>query len=393
MPDTAKREYYIDNLRTLVIMLVVMLHLAVTYSSLGKWYYNEQIYRGFSSQVFFATFQMFTQSFSMGLMFLLAGYFTPASYDRKGFGRFVTDRLKRLGLPSLLYLLVITPFICWVMVPTPEFTRGAATLGEFYRNYIFSGGYEFLGIGPMWFAVALLGFSIVYALVRVLLPGMGKNEHGDKRTSWPILAGLVIVVAAGAFLLRLAFPIGSISWGMQLCYFSQYVILFAAGICAYRGNYLGRISPAMGRGCLIASLIAGTFGLFALKLAAGMYDLSSFKIVLNPPRGTFAGGITWPSISFAILESFIAVTMSAGLITLFREKMNFSNSLTKKLSDSSFAVYMFHPPIIIAITLAIQALVFAPVSKWAVASIVSVPACFFLASRVLLKVPLLNKIL
>ncbi len=393
MPDTAKREYYVDNLRTMVIMLVVMLHLAVTYSSLGRWYYNEQIYRGFSSQVFFATFQMFTQSFSMGLMFLLAGYFTPASYDRKGFGRFVTDRFKRLGLPSLLYLLVITPFICWIMVPTPEFTRGAATFGEFYRNYIFSGGYEFLGVGPMWFAVALLGFSIIYALVRAVVPGTGKNERGDKRTSWAMLAGLVIVVAAGAFLLRLVFPIGSISYGMQLCYFSQYLILFTAGIFAYRGNYLASISPAMGKGCLVAGLTAGTLGLFTLKIAAGMYDLSSFRIVLNPPRGTFAGGITWPSISFAVLESFIAVTMSAGLIAQFREKMNFSNPLTKKLSDSSFAVYMFHPPIIIAITLAIQALVFAPVPKWAVASIISVPVCFFLGYRVLLKVPVLKKIL
>jgi hypothetical protein len=377
----------------MVIALVVMLHLAVTYSSLGRWYYNEQISPGFLSQVFFATFQMFTQAFSMGLMFLLAGYFTPASYDRKGFGTFAIDRFKRLGLPSLFYLLVITPFVCWFMVPVPEFTRGAATFGEFYGNYILSGGYKFLGIGPMWFAVALLGFSIFYALVRTVLPGTGKNGPGDKRTNWAVLAGLVMTVAAGAFLLRLAFPIGSIFWGMQLCYFSQYVVLFIAGIFAYRGNYMERITPAMGRRCLIAGLIAGTAGLIALKAAAGMYDFSAFRIILNPPRGTFAGGITWQSISFAILESFIAVAMSAGLITLFREKLNFSNTLTKKLSDSSFAVYMFHPPIIISITLAIQAIVFVPVAKWAVASVVAVPVCFFLAYRVLLKVPVLNRIL
>ena len=393
MPHTTKREYYIDNLRTMVIMLVVMLHLAVTYSSLGRWYYNEQIYHGFPGQVFFATFQMFTQAFSMGLMFLLAGYFTPASYDRKQFGRFVIDRFKRLGLPSLFYLLVITPFVCWIMVPTPEFTKGAASFGEFYKNYIFSGGYQLLGVGPMWFAVALLGFSLMYALVRAVLPGTGKNISGERKTTGAMLAGLVMTVAAGAFLLRLAFPIGSIFWGMQLCYFSQYVLLFTAGICAYHGNYMERISPAMGRTCLTAGLIAGTAGLIALKIAAGMYDLSAFRIIQNPPRGNFAGGITWPSISFAVLESFIAVAMSAGLLTLFREKLNFSNTLTKRLSDSSFAVYMFHPPIIIGITLAIQAIAFVPVAKWAISSIIAVPVCFFLANRVLLRIPLLNRIL
>lgn len=388
-----KRAYYIDNLRTTVIALVIMLHLAVTYSSLGRWYYNEQISHGFWGLMFFATFQMFTQAFSMGLMFLLAGYFTPASYDRKGFGRFVTDRFKRLGLPSLFYLFVITPFVCWVMVPAPEFIRGAATFGEFYRNYIISGGYKFLGVGPMWFAVALLAFSVFYALVRAVLPGTGKSNPGDKRTTYAILAGLVVTVAAGAFLLRLVFPIGSIFSGMQLCYFSQYVILFAAGIFAYRGNYIERITPAMGRACLAAGLIAGTAGLIALKTAAGIYDFSALRIILNPPRGSFTGGATWPAISFAVLESFIAVAMSAGLSALFREKFNFSNTLTKRLSDSSFAVYMFHPPIIIGITLAMHAITFVPVAKWAIASIIAVPACFFLANRVLLKVPVLNKIL
>ena len=357
MQNTAKREYYIDNLRTMVIMLVIMLHLAVTYSSLGIWYYNERVANGFFGQVFFATFQMFTQSFSMGLMFLLAGYFTPASYDKKGFGRFFIDRFRRLVIPALLYLLVITPFVCWIKVPGRVFTGGAATFSEFYGNYLRSGGMKLLGVGPMWFAVALFGFSFFYALARLVLPAAGKY-NSEKREPTLVLAAVILAVAAGAFLLRLFFPIGSIFWGMQLCYFSQYVLLFAAGIFAYRARFFERLNPATGKKWLAAGLIAGTAGLIALKIAAGMYDLSTFTIVMNPAGGTFAGGISWKSISFAILESFIAVSLSAGLITLFREKVNFSNSLTTSLSGSSFAVYMFHPPIIIAVTLAMQALLF-----------------------------------
>lgn len=393
MKDTVRRDHYIDNLRTMVIALVVMLHLAVTYSSLGMWYYNEQILHGFFGQVFFATFQMLVQAFSMGLMFLLAGYFTPASFDKKGFRRFIIDRFKRLGVPSLFYLLVITPFVRWVMVPDTQFTQGAATFWEFYSNYVMSAGFNFRGVGPMWFAVALFGFSVFYALVRAVLPGADKPYSGGKSASYALLAGLAMLVAAGAFLLRLAFPIGSIFWGMQLSFFSQYVILFIAGIFAYRCNYVERISPAMGRTCLAAGLIAGTAGLFALTVAAGMIDLSTFTIVEHPAGGSVAGGFTWKSISFAILESFIAVSMSAGLLTLFREKLNFSNTLSKMLSNSSFAVYMFHPPIIIGVTLAMQALLFVAVAKWAIASAICVPLCFFLAYCVLLKTPLLRRIL
>ena len=392
MKGTVKREYYIDNLRTMIIGLVIMLHLAVTYSSLGIWYYNERVAHGFFGQVFFATFQMFTQSFSMGLMFLLAGYFTPASFDKKGFGRFFIDRFRRLVIPALLYLLVITPFVCWTEVPGRVFTGGAANFTEFYGNYLRSGGMKFLGIGPMWFAVALFGFSVFYALARLILPAAGKY-NSEKKEANLVLAGVILAVAAGAFLLRLFFPIGSIFWGMQLPYFSQYVLLFAAGIFAYRTKFFERLNPATSKKWLAAGLIAGTAGLIALKIAAGMYDLSTFTIVMNPAGGTFAGGVSWKSISFAILESFIAVSLSAGLITLFREKVNFTNSLTKSLSGSSFAVYMFHPPIIIAVTLAMQALLILPVAKWVIASIISVPLCFFLAYRVLLRIPLLNKIL
>jgi hypothetical protein len=37
--------------------------------------------------------------------------------------------------------------------------------------------------------------------------------------------------------------------------------------------------------------------------------------------------------------------------------------------------------------------VLVPVAKWAIASIIAVPACFFLGYRVLLRIPLLNRIL
>jgi hypothetical protein len=39
----------------------------------------------------------------MGILFLLAGYFTPGSLERKGYARFLSDRFLRLGLPLLAF--------------------------------------------------------------------------------------------------------------------------------------------------------------------------------------------------------------------------------------------------------------------------------------------------
>ena len=393
LKEKTGRQYYIDNLRTTVIMLVIMLHLAVTYSSLGLWYYNEKITQTFFGQIFFGTFQTLVQAFSMGLLFFIAGYFTPGSYERKGFRKFVIERFRRLGLPSLFYLVVITPFICWVEVPFSGFTGDAATFLDFYKKYLLSAGFSFLGIGPMWFAAALFVFSVIFAVIRLAIPAStGRNPANNTAVSCLVLIGLIGAISVGAFSLRLVFPIGSILWGMQLCFFSQYVIFFAAGTLAYHGNFLERIDAAAGKKWLAGGLVLGIVALLFLRWLAGLYNFSTFTIDRASWAG-FTGGVSWKSISFAIWESSVAVALTVGLLTVFREKLNFSNTLTQKLSDSSFAVYMFHPPIIIAVTLAMRALIFAPVFKWLIASAICVPVCFLLAYRVLLRIPVLNKIL
>lgn len=53
------RLLYIDNLRLMIIVFVVMLHLAVTYSGFGSWYYIEGTHLDTLSTVWFAFYQSF----------------------------------------------------------------------------------------------------------------------------------------------------------------------------------------------------------------------------------------------------------------------------------------------------------------------------------------------
>ena len=102
MPEdaTPARLYFIDNIRWLIIVQVVVLHAAVTYSALGDWYYKEPANLALLSALAFGIFLSFTQAYFMGLLFLVAGYFVPASFDRKGSRRFLRDRAVRLGIPT-----------------------------------------------------------------------------------------------------------------------------------------------------------------------------------------------------------------------------------------------------------------------------------------------------
>ena len=61
------------------------------------------------SSVILGLFVITNQAYIMGFLFLLAGYFTPGSLERKGYARFLSDRFLRLGLPLLFFSLFLGP--------------------------------------------------------------------------------------------------------------------------------------------------------------------------------------------------------------------------------------------------------------------------------------------
>ena len=114
------RSYYIDRIRVVITALVVLHHTAITYGAPGGWYYKELPNTIPSlTGVLFIFFVSFNQAYFMGFFFLLAGYFTPASYNRKGPGKFLADRLIRLGIPLAVYGVPST------RLPTPSRGPGA----------------------------------------------------------------------------------------------------------------------------------------------------------------------------------------------------------------------------------------------------------------------------
>ncbi|MFD0475556.1 acyltransferase family protein [Nonomuraea thailandensis] len=104
------RLWFADNLRILLTSLVVLHHIAVMYSGLPLWYYVEPP-TGAAAGAVLAIFVVVNQAWFMGAFFLLSGYFTPGSFDRKGPGAFLRDRLVRLGIPLVVFYFVLSPLL------------------------------------------------------------------------------------------------------------------------------------------------------------------------------------------------------------------------------------------------------------------------------------------
>ena len=377
MEERKQRLLYIDYIRLLVIVFVVVQHIAVTYTGMGSWYYKEGAPLDVFTMIGFAFYESMTQGYFMGLLFLIAGYFVPRAYDSKGFGRFIKERLIRLGVPSLIYMLVINPLIVYFLLgygAQMDYVR-------FYAGY-FTTLSVFSGSGPLWFAVALLVFALVYALVRLIVRDVRvvkKEISPSAKNLWI----LILIIAACAFLVRLVQPIGTSFFNMQLCYFAQYIVLFIVGIQAYRHNLFAKIPYKSGKRWLIFGVVAGFFTWSALMLTGGA--MTNYA-PLN-------GGLTWQSAGFSLWESFVAIAIDVGLLAIFREKCNAPNKFFTTLSDNSFAVYVFHPPIIIAAALLFRPMELPVAAKFAILCIVSLPLCFLAAHFIVRKIPLLKKVM
>jgi peptidoglycan/LPS O-acetylase OafA/YrhL len=380
-PIQAKpRLDFIDNLRWVMIVLVVSMHAAVTYSHLGGWYFKEDPKPGQLQTLFFAYYQMGLQAFFMGFLFLIAGYFVPKAFDRKGSGKFLSDRFVRLGIPSLFYMLVIHPFTVYLLLH--DYYKIHASPAAAYL--VFLKTFRWVGSsGPMWFAVALLIFCAIYALVRVARRQTPANQFEAPLPTHTQVVGLVLVMGLCSFLVRIVQPMGTNILNMQLCYFSQYILLFTVGIIAYRRNWLLRIPYEFGMRWFRLALIAGSLMWAAVIGGAGATHTEKL----------LDGGFTWQSAGVCFWEAFFCMGVCLGLTVLFREKFNRQGAFAKWMSDNSFSVYMFHPPILIAVTLAMQSFGAPKPVKFLAATLLATMVTFLASNYIFRRIPLLRRVL
>ena len=134
------RLLFLDNIKVLFTILVIFQHVRVTYGGTGWWYYIEAPPEDTLSIVFFLILTSIGGLFQaslMGLFFLLGGYFTPKSYDRKGVGSFWKERLIRLGIPLLFYVVLINPVLIYFLaaIGIPNYSTIPQPQGSFLEYY------------------------------------------------------------------------------------------------------------------------------------------------------------------------------------------------------------------------------------------------------------------
>jgi len=371
-PSDIKRLYFADNLRTFIIILVLVSHLAITYGSFSSWYYIEPTGNDSLAYESLSIFFLVNQSYLLGLLCLISGYFTPGAYDRKGPWPFLKSRLLRLGIPLIIFVFLLNPLTA--MLGRLDMAAGLAeNISQFNgQQYLAS-----LAAGPMWFVVVLLYLDFGYMAWRMATQNRLAPQVNRKGVfGYAAIGVLIVALALVSYLLRIAMPVVTSAprlWFFGAGYLPQYLGFFILGAIAYRRDWLRKIPFSMGiAGFGIA--LAGLVLLFPLAVFGRLFSLDPRNLTMD-----FMGGGNWQSGVYTLWDTSFAVGMSLGLITLFRKWAASIGKLRDFMGRQSYTVYFTHPPLIVLVAVWLHYLPLANLPKFGLAAVLAVPLCFGMA--------------
>jgi glucan biosynthesis protein C len=379
----SSRMMFMDNLRVFLTILVVVFHLAITYGPDFSWFYTERPTTELATAVL-SLFVALCQFFFMGLFFLLSGYFTPGSIDRKGNGKYIKDRLVRLGIPLVLFSLLVSPFTEYFKAAT-VYHNNPGTFWAFTLNYWRGGDYA---SGPLWFIEVLLVFSLVYALGRAILswvkgPAVKSSAtSGKKPLTYAWILAFILIVAPLTYIVRIFYPIGAEWQHIQLAFIPQYILMFSAGILAYRRGWLPNISAGV-RKVWSAIAIPAMLALPVIMVITGVMDGDT----------SFTGGLNWQSAVVSIWEPIYCIAMSILLINIFQRRFNRQGALGRIMSQNAYTVYIIHPLVILPGAYLLRTVSLDPLLKWTLISPMLITLCFMVSHWLVRRIPMTEKVL
>ncbi|MGD9048017.1 MAG: acyltransferase family protein, partial [Anaerolineae bacterium] len=299
------------------------------------------------------------------------------------------ERLRRLGIPLLLYIVLISPIMVYLLstIGIQPCCGDPAVQGSFLDYYLsnFESLEAFLDyitfLGPMWFLWVLLVFTAGYTLWRQITKIDSLQRLIPEQLPIPgYLYLLLTAIGLGciAFLIRLVFPIDRNPLGIPVAFLPQYIMMFSIGVIALRYDWFEQMSKRHVRDWSIT--MAATLVLFYLYGFLFLGLDSDFSVVL--------GGPTLAAFLFVLAETIICMAMIFVLIPIFRARFNRQGTLLQNLSASAFHMYLIHPPILVLVTLAFASILLSPVLKLAIVWPLTVILCYLASHYVLQRIDL-----
>jgi hypothetical protein len=307
----------------------------------------------------------------------VAGLLTGPSLERKGTARYLGDRMLRLGLPFIVYVLLVQPMLDYAL----EHRVGNAR-GSYWDAYVIAD--QQLDTGPLWFVGVLLVFSVAYAACDGIRRGLG-SVRGSRH---PITVGHLLlaaaVVAPASFAIRLVYPYGGESgftdlnlWEWPAC-----IAAFILGVRGSHEGWLTAVPERLARQCRNGTLL-GTVAMAALLTVVGILDAIDDAM----------GGWNALAMAFAATESVLTIFGSVWLLGVAQRRLCWRHRYGAVLSRSAYGAFILQAVFLLGFAVALRPVALPAEVKAVVVAVASVGCSFAAAWLMISRVPGMSRAL
>lgn len=396
------RVIFLDNLRYLFVLFVIVLHSGNAYCGLFflKWW---PVSEAETSKIV-GLIQGFLDVFIMPLLFYIAGYFALPSLKKHGVASFIKGKFKRLGIPWLVCTLTICPILPLVY----HYTRDGMVLSKSYLDLwiILLKSFAQFNLGTMsmndimahdgfyqrymWFISLLLFFFIVFAILYKIKRKsfVEKEDITAEAASVTSTLKLLFIIGLLSFvssmiLIGLTFKItgkmNPTAWftlgniiQFQLMRIAPFIIYFTMGVMTYKNKWIERGTfPGHFNTCMVS---------FAILLAAYSYLFYGF---VNSPLNSKAMRL-YGFLSFPV-QNFLTIATLGFFASLAVRYWNRPRKIDRNLAAASYDMYLSHYIFVLVFQLALlMAPGIPPLVKFMIVAVSSI-ACSYAVSRFLVK--------
>lgn len=314
------RIYFLDNLRTFMIFLVVLYHAGGVYESSGIWA-SFWLVDDPSTNNLAGIINLIIDIFVMPTIFFISGFFTPLSIRSKKGWAFPKHRFKRLIIPWVVAVLTLIPLYKIIFLYSRNLPQESWSTYFHWSNGIWSQNW-------LWFLPVLFLFDMLYFLLsKVNLDKL--NFTLAKAVGAIFLIGFLYSFCMSVFNIRgwTKTPLIDFQNERLLIYF----MIFLLGSLCYKLEIF-ESDVTSKKLYIVICCIAW--------IPLNLYIVVLINFFIRP--GSFIFSETIDTILLWLGFHLSLLCLLYLMITTFRYYLNRAGKILKALNENSYYVYIIH---------------------------------------------------
>lgn len=333
------RLYFLDNLKTVIIALMIALHWAMCFMAYApEWWYVVDYEH---THLLFTCVVLWIDVFIMPIMFFISGYFGIATLGKHGYGKWWKGKLLRIVLPWILGVIIFAAPVSYITFYTRniplDFWTFCWTL-FWNNNGMLEPGVMFSHVQYWYLGMLTLCYIMLTAITKVY-PSILESKLVSVQPSKFFIPGVLLFCLANTAITN--YYIGNDDLWLHFSYFFvyqpcrvlTYPLFFLTGVYAWRNHWFTTGGYVPNQMIWFSLFVIVSFA-YPIWYIMNPFVTSSMEV---------QKGVLW------VLHALLLVSAVFGFLGFCKENLDFTNGVLSRLAANSYTMYYVHMAVLFPI--------------------------------------------